>query len=77
MTARLYDFGAITLALRVPADGLPWADFVALINEVDTAVGPEAPIAPGTPPWPRSPPPWPAPCANSPRPASRKITWSA
>ncbi len=46
MTARLYDFGAITLALRVPADGLPWADFVALINEVDTAVGPEAPIAP-------------------------------
>lgn len=42
MTARLYDFGAITLALRVPADGLPWADFAALVNEVDTAVGSEA-----------------------------------
>ncbi len=48
MTARLYDFGAISLALRVPADGLTWAAFSTLVNDVDAAVGPEA----GPGPWP-------------------------
>ncbi len=47
MTARLYDFGAISLALRVPADGLGWAAFSALVNEVDAALGPQA----GPGPW--------------------------
>ena len=46
MTARLYDFGAITLALRVPADNLPWANFAALVNEVDATVGPAAQSGP-------------------------------
>ncbi len=41
-TARLYDFGIVTLSLRVPAERLPWADYARLANRLDRAVGPEA-----------------------------------
>jgi len=41
VTARLYVFGAVTLALRVAADGLGWAAFTALVNAVDLEIGPE------------------------------------
>lgn len=34
-TARLYDFGAMTLALHVPVMGMPWAGFVHRVNAVD------------------------------------------
>jgi hypothetical protein len=39
VTARLYEFGALTLALRVPASGLGWADFASRLNAVDEQVG--------------------------------------
>ena len=42
MTARMYDFGAITLAMKVPAGGLTWPEFAGRMNAVDRAVGPEA-----------------------------------
>ncbi len=42
VTARLYVFGVVTLSLRVPADGLAWPAFSALVNAVDVAVGPGA-----------------------------------
>ncbi|HSR64253.1 MAG TPA: hypothetical protein VLM17_01440 [Xanthomonadaceae bacterium] len=47
MTARLYDFGAIAIALRVDAGGLPWAAFAARCNALDRATGP----ASGSPLW--------------------------
>jgi hypothetical protein len=34
-SARLYDFGAITLALQVPISDTPWAEFVRNVNAVD------------------------------------------
>ena len=40
VTARLYVFGAVTLSLRVPADGYAWLEFSALVNAVDAAIGP-------------------------------------
>ena len=39
VTARLYDFGAIAIALRVPAAGLDWSGFVQRLNQVDRALG--------------------------------------
>jgi hypothetical protein len=36
-SARLYDFGAITLTLRLPVERLAWADYVALLNAVAAA----------------------------------------
>ena len=42
MTARLYDFGAITLEMKVLANGLTWPEFANRMNAVDVAVGPEA-----------------------------------
>jgi hypothetical protein len=44
--ARLYDFGAVTLALHVPVAGAPWTSFVRQLNAVDRAV--EAGAASGT-----------------------------
>ncbi len=38
-TARLYIFGVITLALRVPADGLDWPALAALTNAMQLAEG--------------------------------------
>jgi len=34
-TARLYDFGAITIALQTPIQNEPWAAFVRSVNAVD------------------------------------------
>jgi len=39
VTARLYDFGVVSIALRVPVLGLPWSGFTALVNAVDRSVG--------------------------------------
>lgn len=39
VTARLFDFGVLTLALRVPARDLSWSDFTDLMNSIDRAVG--------------------------------------
>jgi hypothetical protein len=39
VTARVYDFGAVSLALRVPARELSWTAFVTHLNAVDQAVG--------------------------------------
>ncbi len=47
VTARLYDFGAVTIALRMPAGGLPWAAYVDRLNALDRGVGPSS----GTPIW--------------------------
>ena len=39
VTARLYDFGVIALALRFDASGLTWDAFAAHCNQVDLATG--------------------------------------
>jgi hypothetical protein len=39
VTARVYDFGAVTLALRVPGSGLGWAAFSRQLNAVDREIG--------------------------------------
>jgi hypothetical protein len=49
VAARLYVFGVVTLAVRVPANALPWSDFAGLVNEIDIAIGPEA----AAPLWPK------------------------
>ncbi len=41
-SARLYDFGIVALALRVPSDNLTWLNFTQRVNEIDRAVGPAA-----------------------------------
>lgn len=46
-TARLYDFGVVSLALRVPVGDLPWEAFAHRLNAVDRAVG----LAPATELW--------------------------
>ena len=46
-TARVYDFGAIAIALRVDAGGLSWDAFAARCNALDRATGP----ASDTPIW--------------------------
>ncbi|HEV8694157.1 MAG TPA: hypothetical protein VGQ93_08260 [Lysobacter sp.] len=40
MTARLYDFGAIAIALRVDVSELSWDEFTQRCNALDTATGP-------------------------------------
>ena len=42
VSARLYDFGVVAFALRIPVAGISWADYGKLFNAVDAAVGPEA-----------------------------------
>jgi hypothetical protein len=37
-TARLYDFGAVTIALRVAVADAPWSSFVRQLNAVDRCV---------------------------------------
>ena len=39
VTARLFDFGVVTLALRVPVAALPWSAFEQLMNTMDRTVG--------------------------------------
>jgi hypothetical protein len=46
-TARLYDFGVVSIALRVPLADLSWAAFSGLVNAVDAAVG----VAPASKLW--------------------------
>ncbi|TXH05359.1 MAG: hypothetical protein E6R07_04935 [Nevskiaceae bacterium] len=40
VTARLYDFGVVALALRLPVAEMAWADYERLFNAVDRTVGP-------------------------------------
>jgi hypothetical protein len=42
VAARLYVFGVVTLAVRVPADNLAWPEYVALVSDLDSAIGPGA-----------------------------------
>ncbi len=44
MTARLYDFGAIVIALRLPVSGLPWNDFTRYFNALDRMTGDGSPL---------------------------------
>ena len=46
VTARLYDFGAVTLMIRITAAALPWAEFTARMNAVDRSLttGPDTAI---------------------------------
>jgi len=45
-SVHVYDFGAITLAIAVPADGMPWPAFAALAQQVEQAATPGQPTAP-------------------------------
>jgi hypothetical protein len=45
-TARLYEFGAASIALRLPVEGRGWADYVALLNALDRTVGSAGAAAP-------------------------------
>jgi hypothetical protein len=47
VTARLYDFGVISIALRVAVTDLSWAAFSQRLNAIDRAVG----LAPATALW--------------------------
>ena len=48
-SARVYDFGVVSLALHLPVSNLPWLGFVSLANSVDQAIGAQA----LSPIWPR------------------------
>jgi hypothetical protein len=48
-TARLYPFGAASIALRLPIAGRSWAEYVRLLNALDHAVGHDG----GAAPWDR------------------------
>lgn len=39
VTARLYDFGAISIALRVPIADIAWSGFVQRLNQVERTLG--------------------------------------
>ena len=39
-SARLYDFGIVALALRLPVKGMTWLNFSRFVNQADKAVGP-------------------------------------
>jgi hypothetical protein len=49
VTARLYDFGTISIALRVPIAGMGWSGFVQRLNQVDRTLGGST----GSGPWAR------------------------
>ncbi len=42
VSARVYDFGVVALALQVPATDMSWPDYTALLNALDLHVGPAA-----------------------------------
>ncbi len=42
VSARLYDFGVLTLAMGIPADNLSWTAFSDLVNMVNRVVGSDA-----------------------------------
>ena len=39
LSARLYDFGVISFAVRIGVTDLPWAEFAAMMNAADTLLG--------------------------------------
>lgn len=39
VTARLYAFGVVTLALQIPADNLPWLNYTMRVNAVEDSIG--------------------------------------
>ena len=41
-TARIYEFGATVLALRITVQDVPWPEFATQFNQFDQAVGPAA-----------------------------------
>jgi len=47
VTARFYDFGVVSLAIKVPASNMKWSDFARYANSVDDEIGPKA----GKGPW--------------------------
>ncbi len=42
VSARLYDFGAVTLALKLPVTDKAWPEYVALLNALERKVGPSS-----------------------------------
>jgi hypothetical protein len=50
-TARLFDFGVVSLALRVLVADAAWGGFVDLMNAIDQAVGPGGAAERAAPPW--------------------------
>ena len=46
VTARFYDFGVVSLAIRVPASEMGWEEFTRFANSVDREIGPSAPDSP-------------------------------
>jgi hypothetical protein len=46
VTARLYEFGVVTVALRVDAPSGPWSGFVALCRDIALAARDDAPLWP-------------------------------
>jgi hypothetical protein len=42
VTARFYDFGVVSLAIRVPASDMQWNEFTRFANAVDNEIGPSA-----------------------------------
>ncbi len=45
-SARLYDFGIVAVALRLPVRDVDWLGFTQVVNETDRAIGPAAESAP-------------------------------
>lgn len=43
VSARVYDFGVVTLALRVATESMPWSDYADLVEAVNRAVGAPSP----------------------------------
>lgn len=42
VTARLYSFGVVTIAVRIPAQDLTWTDYAGRVNAVARAIGPQS-----------------------------------
>lgn len=40
VSARLYDFGVVAVSLRLPVRSLVWAEYTAMVDAVDAALGP-------------------------------------
>ncbi len=47
VAARLYDFGAVTLAVRVPATDVAWTEYERLAEDMNRLLGGDSPV------WPR------------------------
>jgi hypothetical protein len=41
--ARIYDFGAVRVSYELPVNGMPWADYVALVNAMEGALARPSP----------------------------------